>query len=159
MGEVLYDVGNLAYVTADVRADENGDHRLHSALDVCEVGNVDRVARSSLRAVLEGVRSLGGHGSVAMLEMPHESAYTLGNGRIPESYKVELRCPPHHEAWCAEVGEALHEFVVASILADWLSITLPEGEGVWREKAGAALGRLAGSRPGCRHRVRRVSPL
>ena len=40
-----------------------------------------------------------------------------------------------------------HEFVVARVLGDWLSLTLPEAAGVWQEKARDIYDRLSLSGP------------
>ena len=116
--EVLHDVASMAYVAADIREGKLTPHALHQTFDICEGGNLDRVTRvmdiaeAELRSVLR------------------EFNITLpDSGEEKEGYAVLLRM-------------YAHEYVVARILADWLSVTLPESAGVWQEKADDALSRF-----------------
>lgn len=131
---VLYDVGNLAFVVADVREDKHSAHSLHQTFDILESGNIDRV---------NGILDLASAEVGVLLNRHIQSGATCKVNSPEDRLKREL----------------VHQFLVARVLADWLSITLPEAAGVWKEKAAEAFDALAASLRGRVTVTRRVPPI
>lgn len=133
---LLYDIANIAYVIADQGMDSC--HSLHRVRDICQEGNIDRVARilglaySQILAVLFPLlqvpdinvnRDLSSH--------PHDYEFIFNDS--PEmrfSLTAEKKL---------KIKETAHEYMVCMVLADWLGITLPEAADVWKFKAQNAL--------------------
>ncbi|MDE6335300.1 MAG: hypothetical protein K2L34_01900 [Muribaculaceae bacterium] len=94
---VLYDVANLAYVVGDVREGEYTAHSLHHTFDICAPGNIDRVNRVLNLAIAE---------VEAIVNPPHGIS-----GRGMEKLLRNL----------------VHEYLVARVLYDWLTVAFPPG--------------------------------
>lgn len=56
------------------------------------------------------------------------------------------------------VERYVHEYLVARVMYDWLSVTIPEVSDVWREKASEARSALA-SATTCAPLIRRLPPI
>lgn len=142
---LLYDISNMAFVAADIARDSMTAHRLHQVFDVCESGNRDRVERILGIAFAEVGTMLRKIASVA--------------GDSSDSYRFMLKREDIGEEWRVRLQEAVHEFMTARALADWLSITLPEAADVWKEKAAEARASLLAAASLSRRIRRRVPPI
>jgi len=77
--------------------------------------------------------------------------------REPDDMRLPLKSGPDME--CVDViCESVRGYLVARVLADWLSITLPEAADVWREKASEAALTLRVRARSARGALRRLSP-
>lgn len=141
---LLYDISNLAYVVGDVRESKMEGHTLHQTFDICEKGNIDRVDHI-LRLAFAEVRAMLRHVVVREKER--------------ETHEMRLPLKPGLDRECVDIlAGSVREYLVARVLADWLSITLPEAADVWNGKASeAALAIMARTRFS-RGVARRLSP-
>lgn len=130
--ELLYDIKNYAYVESDVM----GNERLHAQHVTCEVGedgNVDRVSR-----ILSVV-----HAGVTEMLYPYtkstpEEEEIDDRLSAPEEYVIDLDVPESMSRSTLHLLERLiHEYMVYSVLGDWLSITNAEAASNWYGKAEA----------------------
>lgn len=130
--ELLYDIRNYAFVEGDVLGEEN-QHAQHVLVDVGEEGNVDRVNR--ILAVV--------HAAVIEILYPLTKLKPIEetiNDRFftPEKYVVELHLTDKVSRTTVHLlSRLIHEFMVYSVLADWLSITNPSAAQNWAAKAAA----------------------
>ena len=142
---LLYDISNLAYVIADTGQPLN--HGLHRVRDICQEGNLDRVARilglaySEICAILAPIlRSPDLDTEADNSRKPHDYCFTFKNeGELQYSLTSEIKLA---------LTETCREYMVSMVLADWLSITLPEAADVWKfklEEASAKLREIVGS--------------
>ena len=128
--ELLYDIKNNAYVEADVMG-ENNQHAQHVTADIGEEGNIDRVDR-----ILSVV-----HTAVIDMLFPYTKQIpieeTIDDKLVsPEEYVVELHVPTTMSRNTVHLlSRLIHEFMVYSVLADWLSITNPQAAKNWAGKA------------------------
>ncbi len=141
---LLYDISNLAFVIGDVREGKTDCHKLHQTFDVCEKGNIDRVDHI-LRLAFAEVR--------AMLRpvLARERKREPDDMRLPLKSGLDMECVD-------VICESVRGYLVARVLADWLSITLPEAADVWREKASEAALALKVRARSARGALRRLSP-
>lgn len=129
---LLYDIENMAYTIADTG--EPGRHTLHRVRDICQDGNIDRVARvlglaysnvlSVLTPVLEQLRmdidkdySSEAHDYIFKFRQDNQMRF-----RLSKESKLKIK-------------ETVHEYMVSKVFEDWLGITLPEAADVWKYKA------------------------
>lgn len=153
--ELLYDVSNNAFIESDVLGDAN-QHGSHLLADVAEKGNVDRVSR-----ILALV-----HASVVEMLYPYTKQTpvdeTLNNVMSePTEYIITMSIPETMSRTTLELlTQQIHEYIVASVLADWLSITHPDASAKWKEKADQRREEITSSK-NYRSRVftRKISPI
>ena len=141
---LLYDISGLAYVVADIREGERSAHSLHQVYDICGKGNIDRVDSvlvSSFTTVALMLRR------IATSEREEEP------GEFRLLFRKEI-CREREDA----IREAVKEYLVASVLADWLSLTLPEASGICNDKVSEALSCVRSLSGGVRSTARRLSP-
>ena len=135
---LIYDISNMAYVVADF---DPANHSLHRVRDICQDGNIDRVARvlglcyskviSLLFPVLQPPRCDENRDCLAE---PHDFEFIFrkeGSLRFLLTKEIKLN-----------IRETIREYMVTSVLADWLGITLPEAADVWKFKAETAFSSL-----------------
>lgn len=128
--QLLYDIANGGYVEAHVMPDD-AEHIRHMVADICEGGNSDRVTRTLDLAVA--------HCRELLYPFTKRDADRLVlDDRFKErpSYGIVLNIPYDFSQTTLTLLERLiHEYLVATALADWLSITNPDKARVWAEKA------------------------
>lgn len=137
---LLYDIANIAYTVADTG--EHNRHTLHRVRDICQDGNIDRVARvlglayanilTVLLPVLDRPKTDINRDSSAS---PHDYEICFRNDRTLKYLLTKERQ--------LKIKESAHEYMVCMVLADWLGITLPEAADVWKYKAECALEAIA----------------
>lgn len=145
--QLLYDIKNYAYIEGHVWGEGNQDAQ-HTLVDIGEEGNVDRVNR-----ILETV-----HSAVVEMLYPYTREEAAEDEVIrdcmetPESYLIVMRVPATMSRTTLKLLNGLiHEFMVARVIYDWLSITHPEAAGNWLDKSEAAereINIAKNSRPG-----------
>lgn len=149
--QLIYDVENNCYVEGHIMV-ESDDEVRHMVQDVVQEGNVDRVTR---------VLDLA-HADITERLYPltqHEVHHPVLDDRLREKpvYALMLNVPEYFSQTTVNLlGKLIHELLVCTATADWLSITNPPKEETWRRKAESALTRInqvKGMRPG-RSRIR-----
>ena len=132
--EVIADIRSAAWLEQDLHP-QLDRHRRHQMADICETGNDDRVWRR-----------LG----LCVAEIRREAVRILRQEKDSESSN-DLMCPV---AWtfrflfplpASSVGfmkEKIHEYLVASVMADRTEVIIPTASPVWRERAVAALAEI-----------------
>lgn len=153
--ELLYDVGNYAFVEGDLMKVES-EHDRHQTIDVVEDGNVDRVTRVLNLAHAECVELLFPYSKrpLAAEEVRDDVL------REPEVYVVELWVPWDFSQTSVDLlSPLIHEYLVYRVLEDWLSITHPESAPNWGNKLADVRGKVRKCLATGRGRVRRgLSP-
>lgn len=129
--QLLYDIRNYAYIEGHVWGEEN-QHAQHVLVEVGEEGNVDRVNR------ILGVV----HAAAIEMLYPFTKQEAIEdeviNDRmwVPKEYRIEMTVPATMSRTTSHLlSRLIHEFMVARVIYDWLSITHPEASRNWLEKA------------------------
>ena len=129
--QLLYDIRNYAYIEGHVWGEEN-QHAQHTLVEIGEEGNIDRVNR-----ILDVVHSA----AVEML-YPYtkqelvEEEVICDRLREPNNYPIIMDVPATMSRTTMKLLSSLiHEFMVARVIYDWLSITHPEAARNWLDKA------------------------
>lgn len=133
--ELLYDAANSAYVAGDVMKVED-EHQRHQAIDIIQDGNVDRVTRV-LNLAAAACRE-----ALYPFTKKDVGSYETRDDVLEEvdNYVIHMEVPPSFSKTTITLLEQLiHEFMVARVLADWMSQTNPEAEKTWEKKAEDAL--------------------
>lgn len=128
--ELLYDLKNYGYVEGDIMKAE--EHDKHQVMDIGEDGNVDRVTRVLNTAFSEVVEFCYPYSKT-----PAEDESTL-NDTLTEPEKYELRLTLPHDFSQTSLHllrDQIHEYLVCTAVADWMSITKPDSQANWESKA------------------------
>lgn len=133
---LLHDISQIAYVIADMNGEIHKGHGLHQLADICQEGNIDRVARIMGLAYAEIRLAL----SPLLKSSIHDSGKDIS--AIPQDLVINFRKNYVDEVRLRLIREAAHEFIVAKVMADWLGITLPSLSGEWKNRAGEAFMKL-----------------
>ena len=133
---IIYDICNLAYVIAD--CDDSEKHSLHQLRDVCEEGNIDRVARVLGLAYADILAVL-----MPVITSP-EFDINRDSSASPHDYIFCFReDEPFGRILTKEVilkiKETAREYMVCMVLSDWLGITLPDKAEPWKIRSRDAL--------------------
>lgn len=128
--QLLYDIGNYAFVEGDLLG-EDAEHVAHQVKDIVESGNVDRVTR---------VLNLA-HRECEELLYPWTKT-SLADGAVlddrlvvPDRYEIVLTVPSTFARTTVELlRDSIHEYMVCRVLQDWLSLTNTPGAAAWDEK-------------------------
>lgn len=132
--QLLYDIKNYAYIEGHVWGGDREEirHARHTLIEIGEEGNVDRVNR-----ILEVVHAA----AVEMLypytkQEPVEDEVICDCMWTPEEYIIEMNVPVTMSRTTSHLlSRLIHEFMVARVIYDWLSITHPETARNWLDKA------------------------
>lgn len=129
--ELIYDAGNYSFVVGEI-IPEGDECRRHQVFDITQDGNVDRVTRVLNTAHAECVEMLYPY---TKEEIPDEQEALDDVLTEPEVYEIKLTLPEGFSLTTLRMLEHLiHEYLVCRVLADWMSITNPEGEANWEKK-------------------------
>ena len=129
--ELLYDIKNYAYIEGHVWGEEN-QHAQHTLVDIGEEGNVDRVNR-----ILGTVHAA----AIEMLypytkEEPVDDEEFSNRMQAPTEYKIVMSVPVTMSRTTLQLlNKLIHEFMVARVIYDWLSITHKDAAQNWLSKA------------------------
>ncbi len=135
--QLLYDIKNYCYIEGDIMP-EDTQHSRHMVQDVGEEGNVDRVTR---------VLDLA-HADIVERLYPftqHELSHPVLDDRLRERpvYGVFLNVPAAFSQTTVRLlAKLIHELLVCTAVADWMSITNPSKEETWRLKVGNIIARI-----------------
>lgn len=129
--QLLYDIKNYAYIEGHVWG-EDKQHAQHTLIEIAEEGNVDRVNR------ILGVV----HAAAVEMLYPYTMEDAIEgeviNDRmwIPDDYNIQMKVPTSMSRTTLHLlSKLIHEFMVARVIYDWLSITHPEAARNWLDKA------------------------
>lgn len=136
---LLYDIANMAYVISDTGYPQSHGH--HRVKDICQPGNIDRVARVLGLAYAEILSVLAPVLNPLSLNVCRDSSASPHDYRIDFSDAEELRYSLTDELKL-KIKETAHEYMVARVLFDWLGVTLPECADVWKFRMEKALEEL-----------------
>lgn len=154
--ELLYDIKNASFVEGDIM-DTDNIHAQHQVFDVGESGNVDRVTRVLNLAHSECVEMLFPY---TKLEIPTEQETIDNTLNAPEEYVIDAVFPEGFSMTTVNLlRELIHEYLVCTALADWMSITNPKSQKNWEEKKERIKSKVRTSLVSRRGKVRRkISP-
>jgi hypothetical protein len=137
---LLYDISNYCFVEGDITQTES-EHDKHQIMDVAEDGNVDRVTRVLDLAYSECVEMLYPYAKRAI-----DSDDISDELEEKEEYTIEMKMPPGFSMTTLDfLSTQIHEYMVARVVADWLSITKPTAAQNWMEKVVNAKAKIHGS--------------
>lgn len=128
--EVLFDVGNYAFVEGDIMT-SGDEHTRHQVFDIVQDGNIERVNRVLDLAYSECVEKMY---PFTKLPIVHHIV-TDDIVETDDDFVFRLKTPEGFSKTTAEyLTKLLHEYMAYRVLADWLSITKPESWKNWDEK-------------------------
>lgn len=136
--EILDDVKQYAWVSGDLMSPEDGaGHARHQTQDITEKGNLDRVTRMLNLSMARCREALYPFTKRAVDSVEPERNDILV---LPQEYLIGLEVPDTFSKTTADLLEQyIHEYCVASILADWFSITNPSSVQSWQLRAENAM--------------------
>lgn len=148
--DLLYDIKNYAYIEGSLLEDGT-DHRRHTVQDVGEEGNVDRITRILNLAVSRCREML-----YPFTKREIERKEFDDRLREIKVYGIGLDLPDGFSQTTLFLLERLvHEYLVCTAVADWMSITNPDKTATWREKSEEAKAEIQSTLHTRRGRVRR----
>lgn len=162
--DLLHDISNLVYSQADVARvndnyghdilGENAGHYLSQFKDICESENVDRV-RTKIRLALNEVEMM----LFKYTKDIDGSFLPLDDAPVePTDYIMLLNMPrPFSETSARFLLNAVHEYIVSSVIEDWAGLVFAEGMSVWsrnKELAKENINRIRVTNAVCDHRVK-----
>lgn len=128
--ELLHDIAQVAFVEGDVMRVQE-EHDRHQVMDVVQDGNVERVTR-----MLDVAFAL-----VVEMCYPYSKVPIADKSSLDDEYKerqayvMPLWLPDDFSQTTVVVLlRLIHEFMVAKVLYDWLSITKPDAAAAWKMK-------------------------
>lgn len=139
--ELLYDIKNYCYIEGDTM-EATDEHQKHQVFDVGECGNVDRVTRV-LDLVFSQVEEL-----CSPFSRCEVADVSCRDDELEETdeYVLHLSVPPSFgESRVNLVEKTVHELLVCRVVEDWLSITKPGRDEIWKRKADALQSQLLSS--------------
>lgn len=128
--ELLYDIKNYSYVEGDIMSNDNIRAKHHTQ-DIGGEGNINRVYRILQLA----------HAEVVEMLYPF-SRSAADNNKIysndlvtPSAFEVGITVPSNYsETSVLLLKEAIHEYMVCRVVADWMSIVNPPKRDTWTYK-------------------------
>ena len=144
--ELLHAIATIGYVAADIREGKDEPHALHQVADICQEGNVDRVANilSLAFSIVEGILS-------PVIEPTGRKRNIRSRVSVAREYvlcfgeKCRVRAPLllSSPGRLRRLCETVREFMIAMVMAEWFSLTLSSEWKLWRDKAETAREALA----------------
>lgn len=136
--EIVDDLKQYAFVTGDILKTED-EHARHQIQDIAEDGNIDRVTRVMNLCMAECREILF---PFTKDDVEDEESRTNTLTEV-EEYNINMLVPDDFSNTTVTLLEQLiHEFIVARIMADWMSITNRPEEETWEKKAEEALTKI-----------------
>lgn len=130
--ELLYAVADPSYVEGDLLHEVDEEHVRHLVTDIVQEVGIDRVTRVLDMAHAECVEMLYPY---SKQEIPEEQEPLDDKLTETEVYEIDLTLPANFSFTTVKLLEKLiHEYLVARVLADWMSITKPNSEANWEKK-------------------------
>ncbi len=134
---LLYDIENNCYVEGHIMTEAHDEIR-HTVQDVGEEGNVDRVTRTLDLAHADIVERL-----YPFTQRKINHPVIDDKLREKPVYGIFLNVPETFSQTTLNfLGKLIHELLVCTATADWMSITNPPKEAVWKSKAEEVIQRI-----------------
>nr|WP_311450807.1 hypothetical protein [uncultured Porphyromonas sp.] len=141
--ELLYDIRNVAYIEGESR-DISGSNGVdtHQIKDIAEDGNIDRVKRILDLGVSECEEALYPYTRNMLSEFGVEYRDDLPL-EDSEGWVICMIVPitMSHTTLCY-LEKLIHEYLVALVLYDWLSLTGRDSLAIWRDKREELMGQI-----------------
>lgn len=129
--QLLYDIKNYAYIEGHVWGEEN-QHAQHTLVEIGEEGNIDRVNRILATVHAAAVEMLYPYTK----EEAEDDEVICDKMWTPEEYNIPMTVPATMSKTTLHLlNRLIHEFMVARVIYDWLSITHPDAAKNWINKA------------------------
>ncbi|WP_321331873.1 hypothetical protein [uncultured Bacteroides sp.] len=127
---ILYDIGNIAYITGDLMHSDVKDQS--GVQDVNNEGNIDKVTRILNKSFNELV-----YGLTAFTKKDYTEDIVLDdNFSVPGEYVLELSTSLTFSSTNAKaVMTAAHEYMVDMVLFEWFTITKKDEFELYKMKA------------------------
>lgn len=139
VGEVLYDIANMAWVEGDVMDGTEYNHVRHLVQDIAEDGNRDRVMRVMKLAHAEA-------GELLYPWSREEVAVSTQLDNVPTDEDVlvtRLSVPARTSMNTINlILRLIHEWMVCRVLEDWLGVTYAGGAPLWTARLEAIRGQI-----------------
>ena len=131
---VFADIRSAAWLEQELHP-ELDRHRRHEMADICEPDNVERVWRVLGLAVAEIRRE-----TVRILRREKYPAMTNDLERPEEwTFRFLFPMPPSSVEF---LREKIHEYLVASVMAERTGVIIPAAEKIWRLRASSAIAEI-----------------
>lgn len=129
--QLLYDINNYAFIEGSVMDRTTEDHIRHVVQDVGEEGNEDRISRVLDLAVAKCREIL-----YPYTKHEIEQSELDDTLKEPKVYGIMLSLPSGFSQTTLNlIGKLVHEYIVCTAVADWMSITNPSRAELWSTKA------------------------
>lgn len=136
--ELLLDIENYAFVTADIMPTEDA-HRKHQVFDIAQDGNEDLVTRILNLAYTECLEFLYPYTKTPCRQGDSHDDELI----VPQSYEFALALPEDFSHTTALLlKELIHDYFVCRVLTEWLGITNPEVYTYWRARLEGIVDRI-----------------
>lgn len=132
--ELLYDIANISFVEGDIMDGQNV-HSQHQTMDVIEHGNRDRIMRVVEKVFAATVEML--HPFTERVITIYDAYDDIENRPLDkDQFTMDLDLPSRFARSTLNlVAKLIHEYIVCSSVAEWLSITKPDAYERWEMKA------------------------
>ena len=132
--EVMADVRSAAWLEQELHP-ELDRHRRHEMADICEPDNVERVWRVLGLAVAEIRRE-----TVRIFRQEKYMAMT-NDLECPEEWTFRFLFPLPSSS-VGLLREKIHEYLVASVMAERTGVIIPAAQKIWQIRASSAIAEL-----------------
>lgn len=136
LDELLYDIRNMAYIEGQSRdiSGSNGTDT-HQIKDIAEDGNIDRVKRVLDLGVSECEEVLYPYTKNMLSEFGVEYRDNLPLDDDTEGWVIRMVVPiTMSSTTLCYLEKLIHEYLVALVLYDWLSLTGRDSIAIWGDK-------------------------
>lgn len=128
--ELLLDIANYAFVTADIMPVED-EHLKHQVFDIAEDGNEELATRVLNLAHAECVENLYPYTKIPCIRDEELDDKLIS----PDKYEIELNLPKQFSRTTVLLlRELIHDYLVCRVLLEWMGITCPSAQPFWRER-------------------------
>ena len=126
---LLYDIKNMAFVEGETLSDTEVKKQVQ---DIGNDGNIDRVTRMLDLYHAECVELLYAYTK----EWMHPIDWEDDTQKLPNLYHVIMWVPEDFSRTTVNMMvQCMHEYIVAKVLQDWLSVVNPQAATKWEAKA------------------------
>ncbi len=134
--EVTDDIRSAAWLESELHP-ELDRHRRHQMADICEGENAESVWR--VLGVSEAQLRL----SMLRILLPQRRISHANDLRHPKCWKFRMRVSLPTPTICF-IKEKIHEYMVASVMADRTAVIIPPASAIWQTRAAEVLTALSG---------------
>lgn len=128
--ELLHDISNNSWVQSEVSASDNINAK-QELKDIVQDENLDRVLRVLRLAHQECIQLLYAYTHTDIVGGEHlDDAFA-----DPKNYIIDMKVPTTFSHTSLEyLVHLIHEYLVCSVLSDWIGITMPEYKVLWAQR-------------------------